>query len=633
MLDNTLQSEVLSEYQLCVDHRKKVWDELANKASNYVMGNQWTQSEKSAMEAKKRVPATFNMVLPAVDLIVGHWLQGRMDLVAKPVDEYGDVEIASIITACIKYIEHCNMMPMQDKYQFRSGVIRGIGVKEFWFDREKSIKGEIRVQNKPSGDYHIDPDTKQYDCSDSRYVFKTMWMSKNELIRIYGKKKAEEAWGRYGLYAAAKTIADLPEYEVAATWSDHGTNDYGNKSEGSTKTYGEGQTTFEISIDRGYDTKKRLVRVIERYEKVYEENEYFMYPGTGEMVSMNDMNEEVKKAIGNAVIKRTEHHIHLTSLIGDSTIGEDAALEATEFFQLFNFFFPYWDEGKYMGVVENLLYPQDEINQRHSTLVHVLSTLGARGFIYEDGALPEESESDLEERLSQTGYQMKTEKGALAEGRIKFQENLQVPATFERLEDREAYNIKYISGATDSIQGMTPRIQSGRAKDTEIAQAAVRLTPIIDNWKDSKILCGKALVWWIQNYYNDERVIRIMGEEHVQGEMTFELNKKAFGMIFNDIGVGEYDVTFAWEGLTKSERERQMFRLTDLANTVPAYAQPIADEVVLMSDIPNKWKLIQKFQQIQQQQAQAAQMAAGMPQQAGRPGSPGGARRIPQQLQ
>lgn len=620
-----IAEEVTREFQQCAQYRKKVWDGLDKKASEYVKGNQWTEQEKREMEAKKRVPAVFNMILPAIDLIQGNWLQSKMDLVAKPVDEFGDAEIASIITACIKYIEHQNMMQMQDKYQFRSGIIRGIGVKELWFDREKSLKGEIRCQYKKASDYFIDPDTTQYDLSDCSRIFKTVWMNKNELIRVYGKKKAEEAWGRYNYFSSANAYDLLNTVTTPQTWAGQ-SDDYGNNSPGGSKMVGDDRDAFEYVLGQGYDVKKKLCRVVERYEKVYEEAEYVTDPTTGEMVSIETYPPEVRPFLANGSIKRTEHHLHLTSIIGDSTVGEDADLDASEFNQLFNFFFPYWDDGKYMGVVENLFYPQDEINQRHASLVHVISTLAARGFLYEEDAITEDQESDLEDKLKTPGYVLKLEKDGLQ--RVKFQENLQVPTIFENLMEREGYNIKYISGANDAIQGISPRIQSGSAKATEIAQSAVRLMAVNDNWKDTKILCARALLWWIQTYYKEDRVIRIMSPEHMDQEDSIEINKPALGSIFNDITVGEYDVVWDWEGMTKSERERIMFRLTDLANTVPAYAQPIADEVIAMSDLPNKWKLLQKFQEVQQQQQQ------GMipPQDNGIPGSPGGARRMPQQL-
>lgn len=628
--------EVMREFKYAANHRKKIWDALEKRASEYVKGNQWTEQEKRDMESKRRVPATFNMILPAIDLIMGHWLQSRMDLIARPVDEFGDVELADIITATTKYIEYCNMMPMQDKYQFRSGLIRGVGVKELWYDYDKNPKGDIRCQYRRGSDYHLDPDTTQYDLSDCNRVFKTIWMSHQDLVRTYGKAKAEKAWTRYS-YFSGMQADDLLDQITDPTWGDKKSNDYGNLSSrgrtGEGKMAGEDPDAFDYVLTMGYDLKKKLVRVVERYEKRYEEMEYVYDPGSGNTARLEDYPKEFHPLLKDSTIKRVEHHIHLTSVIGDSIEGEDAALDAKEFSQLFNFFFPYWDDGKYLGVVENLFYPQDEINQRHATLVHVISTLAARGFLYEDGALEEETEGDLETRLSTPGYTLKLEKDAISQGKVRFQENLAVPSVFEHLEDREAYNIKYISGATDAIQGISPRIQSGSAKQTEIAQAAVRLTPILDNWKDSKLLCARAITWWIQHYFTEERVIRIMSPEHMEQSQQIEINKRALGTVFNDVTIGEYDFVWEWEGMTKTERERIMFRLTDLANTVPAYAQAIADEVIMMSDLPGKWRIIQKFQQIQQAQAQQAQaQQAQMAQQNGIPGSPGGARRTPMML-
>jgi|GEM_PF-4434069 len=620
---------IMAEFLVLKDKRRATWDKMAEKCTRYVFGDQWSAEEKAQIKGE---PVKHNLILPAVDLILGHFLNNRGDVVAKPVDEYGDDELADIITAVMKNIENINRIEDQDKQQFLKGIITGFGVKELWLDTEEDYKGIIRCQTKSGDDYFRDTDSRQYDYTDARFLFKTLWMTKEDVKRTYGKAIADkisfdpEAKDAEGISGGKET--------AASTWSGN-SNDYGNVGDAKNEFSDE---TIQNMFRNGYDVNKKLIRLVEKYYKVWEEKKIIYDPDSQQFVDFEKIPKELQELFTDKVIYKTVPHIHLTSVLGDGILAEDIPLKAKEFYQLFNFYYPYWLDGKYMGIVENLLSPQDETNHRHSAAVKILSSIAKTGFMYEEDAISDEEAVGLEDTLSRPGFVQKLEAGAISQGKIKeFQGHPDIPPSLTQQIQMEEGEIKYISGANDAIQGIAPRSQSGSAKKSDIDQSAVRLTPIIDNFKESRILTGKAIIWWIQNYYTEERVIRVIGQNPQDTGEALTINKQTVAGIFNDMTIGNYDVVLDFEGKTKSERERTYWQLIEMQRGLPPEYSPIlAKHQLKFMNLPEAQEIQAEFEQQQQmqQQMQQQQMMGGMipggggqPQYAPRPSR--GARRMP----
>ena len=593
-------TDIYNEFLSFKSHREEIWDGIAKKASAYVRGDQWTAQEKAQLASQHRAPVVNNFVLPDVDVILGHFLKNRTDLVATPFDEYADVEIAEIVTSAIKNVENINRIHDQDKRQFYKGIISGIGVKEMWFDTDEDIKGVIRVQYKPSEDFYLDPNARQYDQSDARKMFRTLWLARDEIKKVYGKKWADQI-----AIPLERIDENIPVNQVTPNWAGD-SNDYGNLAEDD-KTYRDG-------INKGYDSKNKLYRIIECYERRWGEKEFIYDPIKEELMDLEDYSEEIREIVQNNVIRRAIPHIHLTTIGTTGIKIEDGDTGATDFNQLFNFFFPYWDDGKYMGIVENLFSPQEERNYRHATAIHILSAIAQIGFMYEAGAIKEEDKADLPEKITKQGFTLEVEDGALSGNKIKpfTRSDMSLISAFLNMEKSEEYSAKVTSGAKDAIAGLNEKVMSGRAKMHETEQAAVQLTGVLDNFKESKYLGTKAILWWIQNYYTEERFIRITGKNEAPNTTNEQLiiNQRIFGKIANDITIGTYDLVLEHEGRTTSEREREKFQLIELMRGLPPQYQLIMTKYLLMLYGFSFAKEIQiEFEQAQALEAQQQQMA------------------------
>lgn len=584
--------KILENFAMYKGERARVWDKIAGKAYRFYWGDQWSLEDKNIMLSRKRAPAVFNHIMPTIDLIVGHQIQTRVDLVAKPVDRFADPIMADVLSSVIKNIEWMNNATLERRFQFLDGLISGFGALEMWYDFDRDLEGELRVKQLSPWHFYLDPDFEKYDYTDARMVFKETWMHPDDALIVYGKSvmnqvRIPDVDGIYG-----PTVNAPPSWDAAS-------NDYGNR---------DVEWDEEEAHRTGYDKHGKRIRILEMYTIEHERVEYVYDPRDGMVKSIDDFPEITRGSLKSRSFKRNERHVHLKTLVGDSVIAVNQAIRATEFNQVFNFYFPYFVNGKYWGAVENLFYPQEDINAHYSTIIHIVSSLANSGILYEDGAFPTEIEDDLEELLAINGTAIKLNEGGLA--KIKEREKHEAPVTFQNMIASKGELVKFISGAHDAIAGQAQRQESGRAKEALINQSAMKLTGIIDNFRESQRLCGKAYLEWIRNYYTEPRLVRILGIDGNRNMQEVELNKQAFGKIFNDVSIGKYDVTLDFEGKTQSERERNARLLVELANTVPQFADIIGRLVLEHQAIPFKDQILAEWAQRQQQLQQAQQMAA-----------------------
>ena len=597
---NRTYDQVINGYKLCKSHRESTkWDEIAKKALAFYLGNQWESQHKAILRSQNRAPSTFNMILPVVDLIVGHQIETEADLVIKPVDRFADPYIAHILTSGMKSIGQTNDIQFENKMQVQDGLLTGVGVKELWMDMESNFDGDMRIQQGDPWEIYLDCYFKHYDYSDAKVLYRKKWMRLDDIKRVFGKKIANQLPD-----IEEETGVDYAEVHAPVTPLGY-SDDYGNRYNGMYGDFDDVATQNENSVDR----KNNMYRVIEEYRKEYEENEYYFDSEQNTWLDAGKLAPEEYDLIKDLVVTKSNSYIRLVTIIADRIV-QDKPLKEKEFFHLFNFYFPYFINGKYMGVVENLFYPQEEVNKRHSTIVHILNSIANSGIFYEDGAFSKEIEANLENELARNGVAIKMEDMYDEDGHRKYEfiTPHDAPATYMNLIAGEKEDIKYISGAGDAIQGISRRAQSGTAKNKEIEQSAVRLSGIIENFRKSQRLQGRAILFYIQKYYTEERMMRIVGENMGENDQEVTLNKYAYGQIFNNTSVGLYDVYFGFEGKTATERERIYYRLIEMSNTVPQFADIIGKRVIQYMDIPDKDAIIAEWEQRQQLLQQQAQM-------------------------
>lgn len=623
---NKSDSDALKRYFNARKYRQETgWEEEAISGLRYVMGDQWNSRDLEALLRSHRAPLVFNEILPAANSIIGHFIQTASDAVVNPADAFADPVLAKMLRVCIKQIEQVNNVTHEDIQQFWDGFMTGIGIKETYQNYDVLDDVEIKTQQKNPWNFYLDPYFQRYDYTDAHGLWRDSWMTAGHIRILYGDEIADDL--------PSLISEDGNEFipsSIAPTIYGKN-NDYGNKS----VTIGSSPSEKrDAAYLLGFDTELNLYRVVEEYKTENIKIKYYYDPeadeGNGKWDLLDNLTDDEKELVKTTTVTRNVKRLRLTTLIGDKEIQSEL-LDQSEFYQLFNFFFPYFWNGKYMGVVKNLQSPQDEINKRRSSLMDILNKIAFGGYFHNDEAFTDEQEADLNINASKNVAFTKVNRLYNDEGHLNIIPKIapQISTVYERLLDRDHQTIQHTAGTPDGFIGTDRRKESGVAKRTDIMRAAMKHDGVIENFKMSQRLQELAYIWWIQNTYTEEKVIRIYGDGFGKSDEEIVINKRAMGMIFNDISIGKYDVVIDYEAKTSTERDATKFRLIEWAKMAPLYADIFAIEALKLESIPEKDMIINMIMQRSQQQAQQNMM----PGQGQGPRPNRGVRRMPQKVQ
>jgi len=620
---NKPEDDIISEFNDGFKHIKarreeSGWDATAKTCNDFFFNKQWPEGYRKLIEEENRPALTLNHVLGVVDVITSAILSNDADLIALPVDRAADPYIAQMLTKLIKQTEKSNLVSMERKQQVLDGLITGVGIKEKIYDYSTDLQGKLVITHSPSNQWYLDPVFKKPNYSDANELWKISWLREKDIKRIYGKKVWEQL--KPGIEAKRTEYASNYTKSEYMTPSDYGTQGVITAAS---------QFLDEL-VETGYDIKNKQYRVIERYERRWKEVELYFDPsannGQGDYVDAATLSDEERVFAEDTIITVQRPYIQLTTGICD-VLAQDKETDMSEFYQGFDFFFPYFVGGRFMGVVSNALDAQMEMNKADSTIIDILSRIAKAGGVYQKDAFGEDT-PDVAKQLGKTGAWIGMDALYDANGRPNFIERRpgDVPPIFERLWARNREEIRDITGATAPLEGEVKRKQSGTAKNTEIRQSTLRLLNIIDNYRYTILQEGKSYVWAIQKYCTEERMVRIFGDTLNMTEEEITLNKRYMNQIANDVTIGEYDVIISFEGKSDSERQSTYFKLSEILQWAPDYRSVIVPRMFDLLPIPEKDAMKRELQQLQQQQMQMQQMQAqgerrGAIQSAPRPGS------------
>lgn len=577
------------------DHWTK-WRQEAREDYEFVAGEQWKREDRETLEAHGRPAITINKIKPLMNVLSGWQRLNRYDISFLPRTN-DDMELCKVRTGVTKYIfDNCDYEYCESRV-FYDGAIGGLGW--FWvhyeFD-EVVGDGEIVISRESPFNMYVDPEAKEDDFSDANYIIRAFWVDKAKLIKIYPEKEAE-------------IRMQTQKYDSDEPHDSEDENLY-------------------------YKKDMQKLRLVQCWYKVQQkETVYIMADGKrATQKDMDNISDEqlVQMYLAGQLPQEqtiTTEKVRVCSFFADVLLEDiESPYEHGEFpfvvFPVFNF----GEDDIPAGIVRDLKDPQREINKNRSQFLHILNTSSYNNWIREEGAQNQWQKEAMDHNASRPGGVIEVETGALSRGAIQRLEAPQPPVSLFQAGQEAANDLPAISGINEALMGVDiPNNASGRAIELKQKQAITHIAPMFDNLRRCKKRLAQ-LLWGkhgrkglVQQYYNEEKVFRIEG---IGGKPDFiTVNQKVtqlgpFGQAvtttLNDITQGDFDIIIADTQASASQRQAQMYALTDAVKTLGIPAQPIFDLILDLSDIPNKEDIKQRLQEYQkaQQQAQQAQAAA-----------------------
>ena len=527
-------------------------DELDRMAQGFAFytGNQWSAADIAKLDAEKRPHLTINMILPIINLLSGIQRQGRQDITVV-ARKGGLKKLAAVFTEIMRHCLDVTDADYEIADCFLDGVIGnkgwlGLGVN---YDNDP-IYGDIEVSKVSPFDMREDPDAKEYDLNRSgKFVIRDYWMDRETILLNWPEKQSEIKDGGLDIDPDSGDIVPAETVD-------------GNKLGG-------------------------RWRVRECWWKRHEKRTILINAVTGEIKNVSADNIEIAAAINNKsriwFLKDWVVPVLNKTVTAGNIVLEDIAdpYNGVTSFPYYRFC-PFWVDGYVMGVAQNLIGPQQEVNKRRSQALHNLNQTANSGFkvkkvlnnydrhLAKHGATP----GVVLDESKAGGSIERIEPAPLSEGHI-------TAAAIS------ADDMKHISGANPDLMGLSVNNaqDSGKAIELRQAQGMKVIEVMFDNFSRTQKLITLGLVDMVRHtdVYSDEEIRNIVSEKNMDADLSLLKSRK----------VGKYGIKIESSSSTPVARYANFKSLMEIVAMYPERIPPAV--VIENSDLANKEGIIDKI--------------------------------------
>jgi len=595
-VNSELAYKVWARYAFVRDNGHTKYVEKADTCERYFAGDQWEANDRNELEAVRRPVLTINKILSTVGNVLGEQINNRSEISFRPRSG-APAETADVLTKVFKQISDNNQLDWKRSDMFADGVISGRGYLDIRLGFNDSAQGEVLIDNVNRKNILIDSDADAYDPDSWSEVFVTKWLTADDIAVMYNRDDAELLRNR-----------------------DNASYPYGYDSiQFNRDRFGDPRTA---SYNSGYDHSNvmRNIRVIERQYRVLDRQKHFVNPETGDMRPVpedfgRDKIAYFTQTYGLQVTNKLVRRIRWTVIADNVELHDDWS--PYKHFTIVPFF-PHFRYGKTIGLVENLLGPQQLLNKVTSQELHVVNTTANSGYKVKAGALANMTVAELEQNGARTGLVIEVN-GDADKDVQKISAN-QVPQGLDRISYKAEESIKTISGVSDSMQGMDRADVAAKAIQAKRQAGSTNLVKPLDNLIRTDFIIARNVLDLVQEFYTEPRLLTITHDQATGEAETFGINQpnpnlppqpqgdEAEGQgeqmddeddetpyqeIINDLTLGEYDVVVSSvpkrETLEDSQFE-QVMAMREAGIQIP-------DSVIIdASRLMNKKDIIRQMQ-------------------------------------
>ena len=534
-VNNALANEVWCRYAWLRDNGHLSYVAKASKCEDFFVGMQWDQNDLVLLKAYKRPALTINKIISTISNVLGEQIFNRTDVAFKPRNEGATSEVADALTKVFMQIGDNNQLPWVRSDVFCDGVVGSRGFFDVRLDFTDSLRGEVRVEQLNPKNVLIDADADEYDPDKWGDVIITKWMSPDQIEMLYSRADAALLRGRQDSY-----------FPWGYDSIDRDRDRFGIP---------RGQYTYGSQPDQT-DGNARNIRVIERQWRKLDKVLHFVDIETGDMrpVPFDWDDQRVAAHLAQnpnlTVTKKLIQRIRWT-VVADNVVLHDDWSPYKHFTVVP--YFPYFRRGRTVGLVENLIGPQELLNKVSSQELHVVNTTANSGWKVKRNALQNMSAAELEQRGAQTGLVLELDEIANAE---KIQPN-QTPSGLDRISYKAEEHIKSISGVSDYMQGFAREDVAAKSVTANKQSGQANLAKVMDNMNRTDFILARNILDLVQEYYTEQRLLFITTDRMTNATEQLTVNQiTPEGEIVNNLTLGEYAVVIT------NQPERDTFEET-----------------------------------------------------------------------
>lgn len=554
------------------------WRTQAKEDYQFYAGKQDSAATLQKLRADKRPNPVYNEIKPKVDTLVGLAAQLKLDMSVLPT-EATDSQIAEVMSATFKYFRNKMTSADVELECFEHVAKAGRSLLGHFIDTENPFKPVIKNWRVENGRYWVDPDSRDYPgMMDAKFLFVDRWLTFDEIK------------------------ATTPDFDQV-------------QAQNHQLHMRDNNPTLIF-----FDEKNEKIRVVEIWYRIQRQVAWFINPITQEPenIPLEDWPAYVKSLLAGVPLpsgevfqlaeeKIPEHIVKSKKVVKYAIFTGNRILERGDNpYQGYNEDkFPYSlyagyrddEDNVWFGLTTMMKSPQRGLNTIMRQLILLLNSSPKGMLMHEDGAVLNIEE--YKRRGSAADFDLKLDKGALTNNKVKFKDQPQIPQIYQQLIEVQSGFMKDLSGIQDVFLG----VQAGSREPGITAQLRQQsglavLFIIFDNYRKSRLHSSLQLLSFIQQYIKSTEILRIE-----PNAAPFVINEvgEATGEVLNDIGAGTYDLFIeeALEGTTMRLATAKL--LADFAQNNPGSIPP--DVLLDQTDVGHSIK--ERVRAVGDQQAEA----------------------------
>ncbi len=536
-------------------------------------GAQWSSQDVQRLKDKGITALTINRTFPILNLVYGHYLNNRSDIVAKGRTKE-DNELAQVMSEGVQFVIDQNRGQQQMAFAFNQQIITGFGCLQVGFNndpRKEHISLTPLQWYSVWWDPYASPWMNKEDC---RYAFTAAWTNLDDLIALFPEKKSElnEQFNSLSydsftpeVYDQGTQVEDQKEYLSSGDWV--------NTSRRRVRPV----EMWYTSIQKSWFAKMPNGNVLDLDTMASPQAQFQAIQGAQEVLAANVKKMRVATFLGNLKLQDCP-----TPYIHD----EYPYVPYVGYLDRYNYPF---------GIPRQIKEQDQEVNARRSM---ALSLLSSRRVITEKGAAEDENRVYAEANRQDGFIVMKKDKM----NRVKIEEMSNMASSQMDMLMQSEREIQEIAGANDETLGYNSPSRSGKALAEKKQSSATVTASLLENAKYSQKMLGERLTALIQDTWTDEKVLRVT--DRVTGAEKFvSINERTYDdrgttVIRNNITQARFDLVITDKPMTDTMREKNLETIFAAINNAPQEAiGPLLNLALEISDIPNKDLLLDQVRQ------------------------------------
>lgn len=522
------ESKKSNIYQNWLTQAKKSWD--------FYEGDQWSDSEKMALEKSVQAPIVINKIATKIDSVTGDEISTRTRVAYRSRSGIkSEEETARALTDISLYIAEKNDQAMEISNMFKAGLVTGVG----WMELGVKNKGRIPfIFNNCENEINVvfDVRSRNLDYSDARFVARERWLDIKTLTSLFGEK-------------AKPVIQELNSKDY--------TNSY-------VFDFNESLTSAEEYLNKE-DKRAKVVEV------QFKETEPFYTVKTKAGKSFSTFDKKLAyKEKENEVSQSYNSRTYIAYFTEDSLLNcEPLDYKFNDFTLVPYFFKRKRTTGEPYGLVKSAIDPQKEYNKRRSKALHLLNTVQ----VIADVDAVEDPNVLAREAARPDGIILKRPGKDL-----RILRNAELANSQVSIMNQASFDIQEVTGVFDERLGKRTDSASGVAiRQRQMASNNNQMFAF-DGLRRLKKQIGRHILSLIRQYFTSEMIINITDDssspklirlnqiaKDSDGNPIVDQNNQIVKI--NDVAIGDFDIHVEEVKDAQSSQEYELNQLIALRNS------------------------------------------------------------------